>query len=251
VKLFSKRKKVHNENWRAWDFFNDQDEYGLITYDVTYLEPNNNYNSKDEFILDLLIPEQLTEDGNFPTPKGHYKLIEIEDELISKLESSRVDCMQVIRLTHNGARTFVFEVNDPVKFLETVKLWTGMVRGFEIKIEKQEPWTYYRECEPDEYNWQQIGNQQVIEQLVSHGSNPEKPHKLEASFGGEPKKLEMLKSKLLSKEGKFLLLENDLLEMEFETSLDNHEIDPLSFFLFDTANDFECKYEGWRAAIVK
>ncbi len=251
MNLFRKRKKVHNENWRAWDFFNDQNEYGLITYDVTYLEPNINYNCKDEFVLDLLIPNNWKEEGNFPTPEGHYNLIESEDELISNLEKAKVDCMQVIRLTHNGARTFVFEVADTVKFLETVKTWTGTVRNFEIKIEKQEPWTYYRKWEPDEYNWQQIGNQNLIEQLVSHGSNPEKLHKLEFSFGGEPAKLEMLKSKLLSEEGKFLLMEGDLLEMEFETSLDNHEIDPLTFFLFDTANEFECKYEGWRAAIVK
>lgn len=251
MKLFRKRKKVHNENWRAWDFFNDQDEYGLIIYDVTYLEANNNYNSKDEFVIDLLIPDKYTEDGNFPTPEGYHKLIEIEDELISKLEKSGVDCMQVIRLTHGGARTFVFEVISTVKFLETLKIWTGIVRDFEIKIEKQEPWIYYREWEPNEYNWQQIGNQQVIDQLISHGSNPEELHKLEFSFGGEPAKLEMLKSKLLSEEGKFLLMEGDLLEIEFETSLDNHEIDPLSFFLFDTANEFGCKYEGWRAALVK
>lgn len=210
MKLFRKRKKVHNENWRVWDFFNDQDEYGLITYDVTYLEPNNIYTCKSEFVLDLLIPVKWTEDGNFPTPEGHHKLIELEDELISKLEKARVDCMQVIRLIHNRARTFVFEVADTVKFLETVKIWTGIIRDFEINIGKQEPWTYYREWEPNEYNWQQIGNQQVIEQLIDHGSNPEKPHKLEFSFGGEPSNLERLKSKLLSEEGRFLLMEGDL-----------------------------------------
>jgi regulator of RNase E activity RraB len=251
VGLFRKIKKVHNENWRAWDFFNNHDEYGLITYDVTYLEPNCIYSSKAEFVINLLIPDKWSEDGNFPTPEGHHKLIEFEDKLISKLEKFEVDCIQVIRLTHNGTRTFVFEVNDIVKFLETIKIWIGIVRDFEIKIEKQEPWTYYHEWEPDDYNWQQIGNQQVIEQLITHGSNPEKLHKLEFSFGGKQTNLELLKSKLLSEEGKFLLMEDNLLEIEFESSLDNHEIDPLTFFLFDTANEFGCKYEGWRASIVK
>lgn len=251
MKLFRKKKKVHNENWRAWDFFDDEDQYGLITYDVTYLDPTTRFQCSHEVSLDLLIPEMYLSEGNFPSPDGHYALLELEDKLISFLQKAAVECMQVVRLTHNGARTFVFEVNDLVNFLETVKKWTKVVDDFEINIEKQEPWMYYDRCKPTAYNWQQIGNQQVIEQLLKNGSNPEVVHKLECSFGGEPTKLEALKTELLEEGGKHLLSEADLLEMEFEAMLDSYEVDPLTYFLMTTAQKHACKFEGWRAAIIK
>ncbi|MFT6921873.1 MAG: hypothetical protein ACJA1C_000871 [Crocinitomicaceae bacterium] len=251
MKLFKKKIKVHNENWRIWDFFDEDDLHGLITYDVTYLDPATRNGYTNEVILDLTVPEQWLGEGNFPTPDGHSALIDVEDELITKLEKNRVNCMQVIRQTYNGARTFIFEVEDLVKFLETVKSWIPTASVFEIKIEKESSWVNYEGMKPNEYNWQQIGNQQVIEQLESNGSDLEKMHKLEFSFGGDLSNLEKLKTILMAEEAKLLLLEGDLLEVEFECLLDNSEIDPLSHFLLDAAKEHSCKYEGWRAAIVK
>ncbi|MFT7086186.1 MAG: regulator of RNase E activity RraB [Vicingaceae bacterium] len=138
-----------------------------------------------------------------------------------------------------------------MKFLETVKSWIPTASVFDIKIEKEPSWVNYEAMKPNEYNWQQIGNQQVIEELESNGSDPEKMHKLEFSFGGDLSSLEKLKTILIAEDAKLLLFEGDLLEVEFECLLDNSEIDPLSHFLLDTAKEHSCKYEGWRAAIVK
>ncbi|MFK7786150.1 MAG: hypothetical protein AB8B56_13595, partial [Crocinitomicaceae bacterium] len=123
MKLFRKRKKVHNENWRIWNFFDEQDYFGLITYDVTYLEATEKYACKAEIALDFLIPETWMDERLFPLPEGHRSLVEIEDQLISLLEKKRIDCVQVVRLTYDGKRTFIFEVNDLVAFLETMKSW--------------------------------------------------------------------------------------------------------------------------------
>ncbi|MFK7783546.1 MAG: ribonuclease E inhibitor RraB, partial [Crocinitomicaceae bacterium] len=115
---------------------------------------------------------------------------------------------------------------------------------------KQAPWTLYKKWEPTKYDWQQIGNAQVIEQLIEHGSNPEMTHKLEFSFGGEPAHLHVLRDELLKEKGEFLLLEGDLLEVIFESELDDFEINPLTYFLMDKAEEFACKFEGWRAPIT-
>lgn len=251
MKLFKKRTRVHNENWRIWDFFDENDLHGLITFDVTYLDPSTRKKYSHEIILDLILPEQLLGEGNFPTPEGHSALIDAEDELITKLEKNSVNCMQVIRQTYDGARTFVFEVQDLVKFLETVKSWIPIASIFEVNIEKENSWENYEKMKPNKYNWQQIGNQRVIEELESNGSDPEKMHKLEFSFGGSPSNLEKLKTTLLTEDAKLLLLEGDLLEVEFDCILDNSDIDPLTHFLLDTATEHSCEYEGWRTTIVK
>lgn len=251
MKLFRKKKKVHNENWRAWDFFDEEENYGFITYDVTFLTDADSFESNAEFALDIVIPHSMTEDGSFPSPKGHQLLIDLEDELLHTLEKARVACLQVIRLTYDGKRTFVFEVKEVVHFLETLKLWTTKTRHFAINIEKYAPWHLYKKWEPTPYNWQQIGNQQVIEQLIQHGSNPTRAHTIECSFCGSKSQLALLKTKLMNEEGTFLMEGDDLLEITFESSLDHLKIDSLTFFLMDEAANHECKFEGWRSAIVK
>lgn len=251
MKLFRKKKKVHNENWRAWDFFDEEENYGFITYDVTFLTDADSFESNAEFALDIVIPRSMTEDGSFPTPKGHEALIDLEDELLHTLEKARVDCLQVVRLTYDGKRTFVFEVTEVVHFLETLKTWTQKTRHFEINIKKHAPWHLYKQWEPTPYNWQQIENQQVIEQLTRHGSNPTKTHIIECSFGGSQNQLSLLKNTLIRAEGTLLLEKDDLLEITFESSLDPMEIDSLTFFLMDEAANHDCKFEGWRSAIVK
>lgn len=251
MKLFRKKTKVFNENWRVWDFMDENDQNGLVTYDVSYLDSKSEFPSVNEMAIDLIIPKNLTTDGYFPSPDGHAALVFHEDELIKKLEKERVHCMQVVRLTYDGARTFIFEVKDVVRFLEVVKTWGATVSGFEIKVEKYDPWMYYEKWRPNKYNWEQIGNRQVIQQLMNYGSNPDKIHKIECSFGGEPAKLEQLRLALEKEGGNHLLTEGDLLEVEFPCELDPHEIDGLTFFAMDTATEHNCKYEGWRAAIVK
>ncbi|MCH2223588.1 MAG: ribonuclease E inhibitor RraB [Crocinitomicaceae bacterium] len=251
MKLFKTKKRVHNENWKAWDFYDDKDQYGLITYDVTYLESDAHFQCVNEVSIDLLIPEVYISEGNFPSSEGHFAMIELEDELIKQLQKKKVECMQVIRLTYDGARTFVFEVNELVKFLETVKIWISGIHGFEVNIEKGESWAYYNKWKPTAYNWLQIDNQAIVELLLSHGSNIDLLHKLEFSFGGSSSNLEKLKVKLVNEGGRYLLSEDDLLEVEFESMLDTHEIDPLTFFLSNTAAEYDCIYEGWRSAIVK
>ncbi|MFT7086185.1 MAG: hypothetical protein ACJAV5_001908 [Vicingaceae bacterium] len=59
--------------------------HGLITFDVTYLDPSTRNGYSNEVILDLIVPEQLRGEGNFPTPDGHSALIYAEDELITIL----------------------------------------------------------------------------------------------------------------------------------------------------------------------
>ena len=42
-----------------------------------------------------------------------------------------------------------------------------------------------------------------------------------------------------------------MLEIGFESELDEDQINNMTYFLMDKAKEYNCNYDGWSAAIVK
>jgi regulator of RNase E activity RraB len=251
MKLFKKKVSVQNDDWKFWDFYDEEEFYGLNFLDATYMKEKNQKGFKKEYYLKILIPENKLAHGKFPTSETNDELQKIEDKLIEVLENDRVYCKQVHRCIYFGAKRLLFEVADISEFDKILNVWKTQLFPFELEVIEDEPWVMYNEMQPDGYAWQQMGNREVCEQLVSHGSNPEKIHVIEHAIFGNKANLSKLEHDLIKEGGKTLTFENDMLEIAFESPLDLDRINGMTYFLLDKATEFDCKHDGWCAAIVK
>ena len=186
MKLFKKKTNVQNDEWKFWDFYDEEDFYGLNFLDATYLDPANQKGFKKEYYLKVHIPETKQVDGKFITPEANTELQKLEDKLIESLEANKVNCKQVHRCIYYGAKRMLFEVSDIADFEECLNKWETTLQDYNLEVIEDKPWETYNEILPDEYAWQQMGNRQVCENLLKHGSNPKKIHIIEpAIFGNQ------------------------------------------------------------------
>ena len=184
MKLFKKKTIVQNDNWKYWDFYDEEDFYGLNFLDATYLETKNQKGFKKEYYLKILIPEFKQAEGKFPTPETNEELQKYEEELITMLEANKVNCKQVHRCLYFGAKRMLFEVLDISEFDKCVNNWKNSFENYSLEVIEDQPWIIYNEMQPDEYAWQQMGNREVYEKLVNYGSDPNKIHLFEHAFFG-------------------------------------------------------------------
>jgi regulator of RNase E activity RraB len=251
MKLFKKKTIVQNDEWKFWDFYDEEGFYGLNFLDATYLDTINQKGFKKEYYLKVLIPEFKQAQGKFPTPETNVELQKLEDELIALLEANKVDCKQVHRCIYFGAKRMLFEVADISDFEEYIDKWKRTLENYSLEIIEDQPWIIYNEMQPDEYAWQQMGNRQVYDSLVNHGSDPNKIHIIEHAIFGDSNELKKLEIELVKEGGKTLTFEDEMLEMGFENVLDLDQINNMTYFLMDKSKEFNCKYDGWSASIVK
>jgi regulator of RNase E activity RraB len=251
MKLFKKKTPVQNDEWKFWDFYDEEEYYGLNFIDATYLETINQKGFKKEYYLKIIIPENKQTEGKFPTLETNAELQKSEDILIDSLERNKIECKQVHRCIYFGAKRMLFEVADTLEFEECINKWKNSLQDFTIEVIEDLPWVIYNEMLPDEYDWQQMGNRQVYENLVNHGSVPSKTHLIEHAIFGDQTNLKKLELELINEGGKTLTFENDMLEIGFENILDLDQINSMTYFLMDKSKEFDCKYDGWCAAIVR
>ncbi len=251
MKLFKKKVSVQNDEWKYWEFYDEEGYYGLNFIDASYLETTQQKGFKKEYYLKVLIPESHQLEGKFPTPEVNEWLQKSEEDFISLLEANKVNCKQVHRCIYFGAKRMLFEVADVSDFDECLKKWKNTLEDFSLEVMEDQPWVAYNELLPDEYAWQQMGNREVYENLLNHGSKPEKMHLFEHAIFGDTTNLKKLELELTKEGGKTLTLENDLLEIGFENILDLDQINSLTYFLMDKSKEYQCRYDGWSAAIVE
>lgn len=95
-------------------------------------------------------------------------------------------------------------------------------------------------------------NQQVIDNLMKHGSNPGKEHFIELAFYGDKDKFPALEQHLLSKGyEKVSGQTSEMVIVGKWMKLHLQEIENEIAVLERTAHDFSLEFDGWGAAIVK
>lgn len=121
-----------------------------------------------------------------PVPPESDRLNVLEDALCAALESAGVECRLVARLTHQGTREWVFQLEARDAFLPVVEAWKGECPDYHpVRIREHEGWEYFDACiRPDEATWRWLADQRTVEQLVEAGSDPSQEHALEFVFFG-------------------------------------------------------------------
>jgi hypothetical protein len=85
MKFFKKSSKVQNDNWMFWDFYDEDDYYGLTFLDSTYIDPKIQKGFKKEYYLKIIIPDSKLIQRKFPNQETNQELLKLEDMLITEL----------------------------------------------------------------------------------------------------------------------------------------------------------------------
>jgi hypothetical protein len=179
----------------------------------------------------------------------------MEDELCELLARSGVLCRLVGRLTHQGTRELVFQLDHWEQFRPPVGAWMGEHPEYEIDVSEHEGWEFFDRCiRPSEEDWMWMADRDVVESLIQSGSDPEKPHQIEYSFVGAAEGLRKVAdvlrgrgysplAKLDFKSGDMVLAKTMPLDLAsiFNESLANR----------DLAQEHGVVCDGWGAMVVE
>jgi regulator of RNase E activity RraB len=183
------------------------------------------------------------------------RLWTLEDDLCSALARAGVKCRLVGRLTHGGHRVLVFQLDDWGQFRPVLEAWVLRCGDYQVRLVEGEGWQFFDECiRPEPDDWRFMADVNVIQNLIKHGSNPNKEHGLDFVFLGEPGNLRQLVSALQDRgfepqsgtdpdEGQVVMVKR--------MTLDVRGITALSRGLARMAEEFGVNFDGWGAQIVR
>jgi regulator of RNase E activity RraB len=225
----------------------------FISFDeaVTRDEPPADLQLCARVILSVKSPN----DAGGPVSPEAELLWQMEDDLTAMLEKHRVPCRLVGRLTYQGLREIVFQLQDWDSFRPPVGLWMMQHEDYEIDVSEHEGWDFFDDViRPRIEDRLFMADRDVVQALIESGSDPEKEHSLEYFFVGEAEGLRRVAQALRDRgytplgeldyaSGQIALAKRlalDLMPVVAE-SLANHEL----------AEEAGVEFTGWGAAIVK
>lgn len=202
----------------------------------------------------VIIPIHKPNRNGGPVEPESDRLYVMEDDLCASLLDHRVRCRLVARLTCDGIRELVFQVDDWDTFRPPVGLWMQDNPDYAIDVSEHEGWSFFDDCiRPTPEIWLYLADQQVVQNLIKSGSNPDKPHDLEFVFHGEEKALRGALGELEAR-GYRPLQEPDFAggEMVLVKSLplDTEAIAAESLAHMKLQEEFGVRYDGWGAEVV-
>jgi regulator of RNase E activity RraB len=183
------------------------------------------------------------------------RLWALEDDLCSALGREGVRCRLVGRLTHGGLRVLVFQLDDWAQFRPPLESWIVRCGDYQVRVVEGEGWEFFNDCiRPEPDDWRFMADVSVIQNLIKHGSNPDKEHALDFVFLGEPGNLRQIAEALQNHgfepqsgadpdQGRVVMVKR--------MNLDVRGITSLSRGLARRAEEFGVNYDGWGAAIVR
>ncbi len=202
----------------------------------------------------VIIPMKDKDEYGAATDAEANALYDLEDTLVTVLTQADVKCHLLARVTHAGNRELVFQLADWDSFRTPARLWLDTHPTYEIDVSEQEGWTFFDDCVwPSDDDWIWIYDRRVVDGLIEHGSDPEKTHDLEFTFGGETDALTSTKP-ALEKRGytqlSFDEAANSLVMVKTMT-LDVNLIWEESMANLELAKTNTISYDGWGAVPVE
>src|SRR5262245_16601165 len=196
-----------------------------------------------------------------PGPSGgperpeNERLWAMEDELCASLAGQGVACRLVGRITYKGSRVLVFQLDDWDRFRPPLEAWVGRCGDYEIRMVQSEGWKFFNQCiRPEPEDWLFMADVSVIQNLVKHGSDPDKEHSLDFVFQGEPDNLRQISAALQDlgfEPHQSSDPDGGQVVLVMKKKLDVRGITSISRRLAQLAEEFGVKYDGWGAEIVR
>ncbi|WP_226537411.1 DUF695 domain-containing protein [Fictibacillus halophilus] len=245
-----------------WNFYIDivDDHLASIVVDLDVTEEINIKKYKWLFSVKITI-QNPTEIGN-PGEAEDEQIGEWEYDLMERLNQE--DIVQVGRITTNGTREFFYYAKKEKhgKIIEQQALAEFDRNGYETeisRIEEEEPWSFYSEfLFPDEYQFQQMSNRELVELLENENDDLEEPRKVEHWI--EFKALDNLKAfeQDIQNEGftteSFEQHRNEdgtySITISREDGVDYHLIDSVTDTIIGAAQQHNGQYDGWESPVI-
>ena len=239
----------------SWDtYVSESDGKPLfISFDVDAAE--NDLTETLAQCARVIIPIKNPNQNGGPARPESDRLYELEDHLCAKLGEHAVVCRLVGRITCDGVRELVFQLDDWDSFRPPVGLWMAENDDYEFDVSEHEGWTFFDDCiRPTPDVWLFLADQKVVQNLLKAGSDPDKPHALEFVFYGSESGLRQA-AKLLMVRGYVPLGQDNLNEgqivMVKKMLLDENEIFQESKANSELADQCGIDYDGWGAEVVR
>jgi regulator of RNase E activity RraB len=203
----------------------------------------------------VIIPIHKPNRNGGPVQPESDRLYVIEDDLCASLSEHGVRCRLVGRLTCDGVRELVFQVDDWDTFRPPVGLWMQHNGAYAIDVSEHEGWSFFDDCiRPTPEIWIYLADQRVVQNLIKSGSNPSKPHDLEFVFHGQDESLRKLAHDLQGRGYRPLAdLEPGKGEVVLVKTmpLDTEGIAAESLAHIKLTQEHDVRYDGWGAQVVR
>jgi regulator of RNase E activity RraB len=202
----------------------------------------------------VLIPIHHPNENGGPVEPESERLYELEDALCAKLVEHGVACRLVGRLTCDGTRELVFQLDDWESFRPPVGLWMSEQEDYEIDVSEHEGWSFFDDCiRPSAEVWLYLADQSVVRTLLEAGSDPAKEHALEFVFNGKERGLRQA-AQALQARGYVPLSSADFtsgqMVMVKKMLLDGEAIFAESQAHQALAQKHGIEYDGWGAEVI-
>jgi regulator of RNase E activity RraB len=238
----------------SWDTFvrETEDFPVFISFDVDVAQ--DDLSGTLQHCACVNIPVHNPGPSGGPQEPENERLWELEDQLCAALSNEGVDCRLVGRLTFQGWRVLVFQLDDWAAFRPPLQQWIDRCRDYKIQVEESDGWDYYDEhVRPTAEDWLFMADAQVIQQLIAAGSNPDKEHVLDFVLIGEAEPLTAV-ARQLQADGfqpqQPLNPASGQIVMMKTMALDLSTVAAQSYALFQLADEHGIQYDGWGAAVV-
>lgn len=245
-----KRTRVVFDHWDSY-VSNSEDKPLFISFDVEAAKED--MTDTLAHCARVIIPIRKPNENGGPVPPETDRLYELEDELCAALVQERVACRLVGRLTHNGMRELVFQLEDWESFRPPVGVWMMSHKKYKIDVSEHEGWTFFDDSiRPTPAIWLMLADQSVVRLLLEDGSDPSKEHALEFVFTGEESGLRKA-ARSLKKRGYVEQVPPDAesqIVMVKKMVLDEDAIIAESQAHTELAEKCGIDYDGWGAAVV-
>ena len=249
--MASKPTQVVFDSWDIYVAHSDNKPI-FISFDVAAAE--NDLTGTLPLCARVLLPIHKPNHNGGPVTQESERLIELEDELCAKLVEHAVSCRLVARLTFDGIRQLVFQLDDWESFRPPVGLWLMDHEEYAIDVAEHEGWGFFDECvRPTPEVWQMLGDRRVVQKLIEAGSDPTKAHELEFVFNGEERGLRLAARDL---QGRGYVPQSTLdfasgqVVMVKSMPLDEDAIFGETRIHNSLAEKYGIEYDGWGAGVV-
>jgi regulator of RNase E activity RraB len=239
-----------------WETYHSQSESGpplFVSFDVQAAREDLTRTLRH--CARVIVPIRNPNKNGGPVQPESDRLYAMEDELCAALADDGVRCRLVGRLTCDGVREIVFQLDDWHDFRAVVGRWMRDNDGYRTEVSEHDGWKFFNDViRPNDETWLYISDRGVVRQLVEAGSNPEKIHAIDYVFHGQVPELKRMLNALeergytapngIDEEAEELVaVKKMMLDVDdiFAESLANQQL----------AEEHEAAYDGWGAMVVK
>jgi hypothetical protein len=243
------RRSVVRDQWDVFQVLYDG-RRGIVSFDAEAArQPEHVSYAHQRRILATF--GASTENDGMPTERGSARLMAFEDMLVGALDAAGVDGWLVGRLTTEGSRIFVFQLNQPELFDGIAATVVRSFADLNPRVAKATGWQFFDEnIRPTFTDEVQMVCARVIDGLKEGGIDLSRPHMLDHSFVGSVAQLSTVRQQLETHGYAVHQPEATVLVASRTSSLNIFEVTELACDLHEVAEKAGVRYSGWGANIL-